>query len=69
MLHLPINQLKWNLNSTCFKSICNFVMFVSIAKTMSTRKTEIDCLYGCTVHFEDSLNITHQQMHQSYIIY
>ena len=26
-------------------------------------------LYCCTVHFEDSLNITHQQMHQSYITY
>jgi len=26
-------------------------------------------LYCCTVHFEDSLNITHQQMHQSYIVY
>ena len=26
-------------------------------------------LYCCTMHFEDSLNITHQQMHQSYIIY
>ena len=25
-------------------------------------------LYCFTVHFEDSLNITHQQMHQSYII-
>jgi hypothetical protein len=26
-------------------------------------------LYCCTVHFEDSLNIIHQKMHQSYIIY
>jgi len=26
-------------------------------------------LYCCTVHFEDSLNISHQQMHQLYIIY
>ena len=26
-------------------------------------------LYCCTVHFEDSLNITHQQMHQPYIMY
>ena len=27
------------------------------------------CCYCCTVHFEDSLNISHQQMHQMYIIY
>jgi len=26
-------------------------------------------LYCCTVHFEDSPSITHQQMHKSYIIY
>jgi len=25
-------------------------------------------LYCCTVNFEDSLNIIHQKMHQSYII-
>jgi len=25
--------------------------------------------YCCTVRFEDSLNIIHQQIHQSYIIY
>ena len=25
-------------------------------------------LYCCTVHFEDSLNIIHPQLHQSYII-
>jgi hypothetical protein len=28
----------------------------------------INYLYCCTVHFEDSLNISHQQMHQLYII-
>ena len=27
------------------------------------------CLYCCAVHFEDSLNITHQRMHKLYIIY
>jgi len=26
-------------------------------------------LYCCTVHFEDSLNITHQQMHQFFLLY
>ena len=26
-------------------------------------------LYCCTVHFEDSLIITHQRMHKLYIIY
>ena len=35
-----------------------------------SRKIYCTCyLHYCTVHFEDSLNITHQQMHQSYIIY
>ena len=26
-------------------------------------------LHFCTVHFEDSLSITHQRMHNLYIIY
>ena len=28
-----------------------------------------NCLYCCNMHFEDSLNITNQHKHQSYIIY
>ena len=32
----------------------------------STNKVTV--FYCCTVHFEDSLNIIHQQMHQSYYI-
>jgi hypothetical protein len=36
---------------------------------VSNRSRYINYLYSCTVHFEDSLIIIHQQTHQSYIIY
>jgi len=43
-----------------------FVTFIMIT---CSRFSGVIYLYRCTVHFEDSLNITHQQMHQLYIIY
>jgi hypothetical protein len=33
------------------------------------KQIKTNYLYCCTVHFEDSLSITHQQMHKLYIIY
>jgi hypothetical protein len=40
------------------------------ATMIFTRRTlSMDYFYRCTVHFEDSSIITHQQMHQYYLLF
>ena len=51
----------------CITSIGSYMIHSISVSTMTWRV--LNYLYCCIVHFEDSLNITHQQIHQSYIIY
>jgi hypothetical protein len=73
---LPLGEIKWlkydshfNLTSMTFWSLGFhglhlLCIFGFLGLTMLCKY-----LYCFTVHFEDSLNITHQPMHQLYIIY
>jgi pyruvate-formate lyase-activating enzyme len=40
---------------------CDFCVNLEIP--VMAKKYKTDYLYYCTVHFEDSLSITHQRMH------
>ena len=64
-----------------FEAKVSIIFFFPNLKDFATQCIKKECsnhhwnidrfvyIYCCTVHFEDSLNITHQQMHQFYIIY
>jgi hypothetical protein len=73
--HGQLDSVKPYNNENCLRNnvqirnyCCNFKI-IQGGYSYRTEKLYGYYLYCCTLHFEDSLSITHQRMHKLYIIY